>query len=119
MAADTGMDTCPSPEITDSRKRPLDGDSENGDVKRSHFSSGKSGIAPRAAPRALLSTLFYFIAYLASKYNTDTVVTILRIASDKILIRAHRCYQRDLFRRVPGPLATQQLVVSLETRKAR
>lgn len=40
MAADTGMDTCPSPEITDSRKRPLDGDSENGDVKRSHFSSG-------------------------------------------------------------------------------
>lgn len=42
MAADTGMDTCPSPEITDSRKRPLDGDSENGDVKRSHFSSGES-----------------------------------------------------------------------------
>lgn len=41
MAADTGMDTCPSPEITDSRKRPLDGDSENGDVKRSHFSSGE------------------------------------------------------------------------------
>ncbi|KOB65453.1 RNA-binding protein [Operophtera brumata] len=39
MAADTGMDTCSSPEITDSRKRPLDGDSENGDVKRSHFSS--------------------------------------------------------------------------------
>ncbi|XP_030033178.1 RNA-binding protein Nova-2 isoform X2 [Manduca sexta] len=39
MAADTGMDTCPSPEISDSRKRPLDGDSENGDVKRSHFSS--------------------------------------------------------------------------------
>lgn len=39
MAADTGMDTCPSPEITDSRKRPLDGDSENGDIKRSHFSS--------------------------------------------------------------------------------
>ncbi|XP_013190956.1 RNA-binding protein Pasilla isoform X4 [Amyelois transitella] len=39
MAADTGMDTCPSPEITDSRKRPLDVDSENGDVKRSHFSS--------------------------------------------------------------------------------
>ncbi|XP_045532168.1 RNA-binding protein Pasilla isoform X2 [Pieris brassicae] len=39
MAADTGMDTCPSPEISDSRKRPLDGDSENGDIKRSHFSS--------------------------------------------------------------------------------
>lgn len=33
------MDTCPSPEIADSRKRPLDGDAENGDSKRSHFSS--------------------------------------------------------------------------------
>lgn len=41
MAADSGMDTCPSPEIADSRKRPLDGDTENGDTKRSHFSSGK------------------------------------------------------------------------------
>ncbi|XP_050510590.1 RNA-binding protein Pasilla isoform X1 [Diabrotica virgifera virgifera] len=39
MAADSGMDTCPSPEIADSRKRPLDGDAENGDTKRSHFSS--------------------------------------------------------------------------------
>lgn len=42
MAADSGMDTCPSPEIADSRKRPLDGDTENGDTKRSHFSSGKN-----------------------------------------------------------------------------
>lgn len=42
MAADSGMDTCPSPEIADSRKRPLDGDTENGDTKRSHFSSGNS-----------------------------------------------------------------------------
>ncbi|KAK9877569.1 hypothetical protein WA026_018673 [Henosepilachna vigintioctopunctata] len=40
MAADSGMDTCPSPENADSRKRPLDGDTENGDIKRSHFSSG-------------------------------------------------------------------------------
>lgn len=40
MAADSGMDTCPSPEIADSRKRPLDGDNDNGDTKRSHFSSG-------------------------------------------------------------------------------
>ncbi|GAB0096516.1 hypothetical protein DMENIID0001_120400 [Sergentomyia squamirostris] len=39
MAADAGMDTCPSPEIADSRKRPLDGDSENGNTKRSHFST--------------------------------------------------------------------------------
>lgn len=44
MAADSGMDTCPSPEIADSRKRPLDGEDENGDTKRSHFSnnSGKN-----------------------------------------------------------------------------
>ncbi|XP_055677084.1 RNA-binding protein Pasilla isoform X7 [Lutzomyia longipalpis] len=41
MAADAGMDTCPSPEIADSRKRPLDGDSENGNTKRSHFSTDK------------------------------------------------------------------------------
>ncbi|XP_049817624.1 RNA-binding protein Pasilla isoform X3 [Aethina tumida] len=39
MAADSGMETCPSPEIADSRKRPLDGEAENGDTKRSHFSS--------------------------------------------------------------------------------
>lgn len=40
MAADdAGMDTtCPSPEIPDSRKRPLDADSDNGSTKRSHFS---------------------------------------------------------------------------------
>lgn len=42
MAADSGMDTCPSPEIADSRKRPLDGDNENGDTKRSHFSTGNT-----------------------------------------------------------------------------
>lgn len=45
MAADAGMDTCSSPEIgdslSDSRKRPLDGDTENGTNKRSHFSSGE------------------------------------------------------------------------------
>jgi hypothetical protein len=40
MAADAGMDTtCPSPEIpNDSRKRPLDAESDNGSTKRSHFS---------------------------------------------------------------------------------
>jgi hypothetical protein len=42
MAADSGMDTCPSPEIADSRKRPLDGDNDNGDTKRSHFSPGNA-----------------------------------------------------------------------------
>lgn len=42
MAADSGMDTCPSPEIADSRKRPLDGDTDDTDTKRSHFSTGMS-----------------------------------------------------------------------------
>ncbi|XP_023317919.1 RNA-binding protein Nova-1 isoform X6 [Trichogramma pretiosum] len=37
MAADSGMETCPSPEIADSRKRPLDCDAENGSTKRSHY----------------------------------------------------------------------------------
>lgn len=61
-------------------------------------------VAQRAtAPCALLPTLFYFIAYLASKYNIDTVVSLLCISSNKIVIRARRCYQRDLFRRVPRP----------------
>lgn len=41
MAADSGMDTCPSPENPDSRKRPLDGDVENGSTKRSHYIGGK------------------------------------------------------------------------------
>lgn len=40
MAADSGMETCPSPEIADSRKRPLDCDAENGATKRSHYGSG-------------------------------------------------------------------------------
>ena len=41
MAADAavGSDTCPSPEIADSRKRPLEGDTENGVSKRSHYST--------------------------------------------------------------------------------
>ncbi|EDX15785.1 GD15148 [Drosophila simulans] len=41
MAEDATMETCPSPEIGDSRKRPLDSDPENEQTKRSHFSSGK------------------------------------------------------------------------------
>ncbi|GLG97320.1 RNA-binding protein Nova-1, partial [Gryllus bimaculatus] len=43
MAADSGMDTCPSPEIQDSRKRPLDGDVENGVTKKSHYAGGADG----------------------------------------------------------------------------
>jgi hypothetical protein len=44
MAAESGMDTCPSPEISDSRKRPLDGDAENGATKRSHYGASKQVI---------------------------------------------------------------------------
>ncbi|XP_037951416.1 RNA-binding protein Nova-1 isoform X5 [Teleopsis dalmanni] len=40
MAEDAAMETCPSPEMGDSRKRPLDSDPENEQSKRSHFSSG-------------------------------------------------------------------------------
>lgn len=40
MAADSGMDTCSSPEVVDSRKRPLDCDAENGSTKRSHYGTG-------------------------------------------------------------------------------
>ncbi|KAJ9576806.1 hypothetical protein L9F63_006580 [Diploptera punctata] len=43
MAADSGMDTCPSPEIPDSRKRPLDSEVENGTTKRSHYGGGGDG----------------------------------------------------------------------------
>ncbi|XP_031785217.1 RNA-binding protein Nova-1 isoform X2 [Nasonia vitripennis] len=43
MAADSGMETCPSPEIADSRKRPLDCDVENGATKRSHYGTGGDG----------------------------------------------------------------------------
>lgn len=41
MAADAAMDTtCPSPELGDSRKRPLDdGTLDDGTSKRSHFST--------------------------------------------------------------------------------
>lgn len=42
MAADNGSEIeCPSPDVGDSRKRPLDGDVDNSLTKRSHFSSGK------------------------------------------------------------------------------
>ncbi|XP_075222497.1 RNA-binding protein Nova-1-like protein passilla isoform X2 [Lycorma delicatula] len=44
MAADSGMDTCPSPENPDSRKRPLDSDIENGTTKRSHYGGGGDGM---------------------------------------------------------------------------
>lgn len=43
MAAESGMETCPSPEISDSRKRPLDGDAENGATKRSHYGGSGDG----------------------------------------------------------------------------
>ncbi|XP_050069098.1 RNA-binding protein Pasilla isoform X1 [Anopheles maculipalpis] len=40
MAADAAMDTtCPSPELGDSRKRPLDDGTDDGTSKRSHFST--------------------------------------------------------------------------------
>nr|XP_029729902.1 RNA-binding protein Nova-1-like isoform X5 [Aedes albopictus] len=44
MAADAAMDTtCPSPELGDSRKRPLDDGTDDGTSKRSHFSTNATG----------------------------------------------------------------------------
>ncbi|XP_063705036.1 RNA-binding protein Pasilla [Culicoides brevitarsis] len=43
MAADNGSEIeCPSPDVGDSRKRPLDGDVDSSLTKRSHFSSGEA-----------------------------------------------------------------------------
>ncbi|XP_036323911.1 putative fatty acyl-CoA reductase CG5065 isoform X3 [Rhagoletis pomonella] len=59
MAEDAAMETCPSPEIGDSRKRPLDTDPENEQTKRSHFSSGDSSyhmkiLVPAVASGAII-----------------------------------------------------------------
>lgn len=52
MAADTGMETCPSPEVADSRKRPLDHRADDpAEVKRSHFSSGERPGRHNPGPR--------------------------------------------------------------------
>lgn len=42
MAADNSSEMeCPSPDVGDSRKRPLDTDIDSNLIKRSHFSGGK------------------------------------------------------------------------------
>lgn len=61
MAEDATMETCPSPEIGDSRKRPLDTDPENEQTKRSHFSSGKFKLS--------LVFTFSSIILLLQKFN--------------------------------------------------
>jgi len=40
MAADSGMETCPSPDNPENKKRPWDGEAENGTTKRSHHGAG-------------------------------------------------------------------------------
>lgn len=57
MAADAGMDTtCPSPEIpNDSRKRPLDSESDNGSTKRSHFSGESEQIQKQTKGKPKIS----------------------------------------------------------------
>ncbi|KAJ1523714.1 hypothetical protein ONE63_001548 [Megalurothrips usitatus] len=42
MAADSGMETCPSPDNPENKKRPWDGNDENGTTKRSHYGAGGS-----------------------------------------------------------------------------
>lgn len=40
VASETNMDTSSSPDNLDSRKRPLENESENGVIKRSHYATG-------------------------------------------------------------------------------
>lgn len=58
MAADAAMDTtCPSPELGDSRKRPLDdGTLDDGTSKRSHFST--NGKFPDAGSAKMIPSTF-------------------------------------------------------------
>lgn len=58
MAADAAMDTtCPSPELGDSRKRPLDDGTDDGTSKRSHFSTNGKSSQDRESPSTLCSPL--------------------------------------------------------------
>lgn len=41
VASETNMDTSSSPDNLDSRKRPLENESENGVIKKSHYAAGK------------------------------------------------------------------------------
>lgn len=59
---DATMETCPSPEIGDSRKRPLDTDPENEQTKRSHFSSGKFFLFKIKSIKFNFIKLFYMIS---------------------------------------------------------
>ncbi|CAB3364977.1 Hypothetical predicted protein [Cloeon dipterum] len=70
MAADSGMETCPSPEMPDSRKRPLDSETENGTTKRSHYGGGTEGtfhfkvLVPSIAAGAIIGKGGETIAHL-------------------------------------------------------
>ncbi|XP_052562286.1 RNA-binding protein Pasilla isoform X3 [Culex pipiens pallens] len=62
MAADAAMDTtCPSPELGDSRKRPLDdGTLDDGTSKRSHFST--NGKFPDAVNAKMIPSTFHHLS---------------------------------------------------------
>uniref|UniRef100_A0A0K8T1F7 K Homology domain-containing protein n=1 Tax=Lygus hesperus TaxID=30085 RepID=A0A0K8T1F7_LYGHE len=75
MAADSGMDTCPSPENADSRKRPLDSDVEDATAKKSNCSSGNDGVyhfkilVPSGAAGAIIGKGGETIAQLQKETN--------------------------------------------------
>jgi hypothetical protein len=75
MAADAGMDTtCPSPEIpNDSRKRPLDAESDNGSTKRSHF-SGES-----QAKQTKNKNLLLMLKKIRKKVKFDDIDVVLHV----------------------------------------
>lgn len=60
MAADSGMETCPSPDNPENKKRPWDGNDENGTTKRSHYGAGNETkirlvLTPRKQERGNIS----------------------------------------------------------------
>uniref|UniRef100_A0A023F1K7 Putative rna-binding protein nova1/pasilla n=1 Tax=Triatoma infestans TaxID=30076 RepID=A0A023F1K7_TRIIF len=75
MAAGSGMETCPSPENVDSRKRPLDIDVEDSTTKKSNVSTGNEGIyhfkilVPSMAAGAIIGKGGETIAQLQKETN--------------------------------------------------
>lgn len=58
MASETNMDTSFLPDNLDSRKRPLENETENGIIKKSHFVSGNFSVR-------------CFLSYFSFNYNAS------------------------------------------------
>ena len=94
MAEDAAMETCPSPEMGDSRKRPLDSDPENEQSKRSHFSSGKSCITfsqSLSSTSTLSTTSCSLSLYLSQNQILSFFVSIIYTAFSVITRSFYVC----------------------------